>query len=1853
MADNLRQQILQDNPIAYWNLGETTGTVADNSGTLGNAVDGTYYGAPTQGVGGLVAGGDGAADFDGVDDGIAIANHDEINLQSHTQRTVELWFNADTLDGQQVLYEEGGHYNGLNIFLDGDRLNLGAWVNSAGKWLDYGISANKTYHVVLVFDNGTLSGYVNNQKMGEVDTGFTTLPPHDAAIGIGQMRQDTRFSNASGEVGNNGRYFDGTIDEVLLYNNALSGDRISAHYEASLAPIAQWSLGETTGTVADNSGTLEDAVDGTYSGAPTLGVDGLVAGGDGAVEFDGVNDGIAIPNHSQINLQGHTQRTVELWFNADTLDGQQVLYEEGGTINGLNISLDGDRLNLGAWANSAGKWLDYGISANTTYHVVLVFDNGTLSGYVNNQKMGEVDTGFTTLPPHGAAIGIGQMRNDSRFSNASGELGDGHHFDGTIDNVSLYNGALTADAVSDRYIASLAPIAQWSLGETTGTVADNSGTLGDAVDGNYAGALTLGVEGLIEGSDGAAEFDGVNARIAIPNHDQINTQDHTQRTVELWFNADTLEGKQVLYEEGGTTNGLNIFLDGDRLNLGAWANSAGEWLDYGIEADTTYHVVLVFDNGTLSGYVNNQKMGEVDTEFTTLPVHAGDIGIGHRNDNTRFSNTNASEGGNNKFFDGTIDEVLLYNGALTADAVSDRYTANVKISDRIAGDAGDNTLSGGIGDDTIDAGGGNDLIAGNEGNDVLTGGEGSDAFIFDEITGFVDRILDFNPGQDRLVVSPSIEATSIGQFSFDSNTQNLSFNGNAFAKLEGVSSLDLTRDLLIQQRLEIDENAPFQAVVGSVAIDNPAADNAYEIVDASKDGVFYINNQGQIRVGDGLWIRPGASGLNYEGVSEYSLQVRVTDDLGQTYTKEVLIGINDLNEAPEILNGERGGGLQLDINRDVSENATAGTVVTDLSVADDDIHDRVLFEIETGNDTGIFQIDPVEGTITVADPTQLDYETQTGYNLTVKATDSSGASDVANVRVNVTDENEAPIVEDRIFYWKELGVQQAAGAIVGKIEGFDPNNDNLTYRIAKVNSTSVPSGMWKINESTGEIYIYDVAASEALPDFKRAGSQAIYKLHHADAPIELTVEVSDGELTDTATVTLKQDKFIGFFEKKGGANPFNGSGKHNANVSSVGQTKPTFVDLDKDGDLDAVFGVHFNSGSGALRVYENDGEGKFSSANGLLPLRSTWGHSISLSNVGSSYPSPAFGDVDGDGDLDMVLGNDNKIRYFKNNNGTFREQTDANNPFSGIDLEGKQTTAVLGDVNGDGRIDLLLGRNNTKNKSADPGTLYLYDQKVNGSFNSSATSTKELGTGSDDRRPSPTLVDIDYDGKLDIVTGVENGEIRYFKGDGSTNLGNFVHQTGSNNPFELIDIGDESTPAFGDINNDGYLDLAVGTGDGNGRVLFFANPPSDGTLEFKLESQNLWNIPSISKNFDLGGFSEDFTKSTKVGPVKVFGGAAFDFGFEAGFELEPGTISADLPFNLLVDVPEQASVGETIDLGAAVQLNPDATFNTTTPYVKAGLDLDFEFYLGGGIEVDYGVGKAEIDLADFLGTDINFSTNQTFDSRTLELGKTFGVSDNPELVKEDEKEKELGEAKASDLEPKDYEDFNFADFKFKSPNLDVEGAASSGYSISGTKTSTLVETNLLIDDTLVYLFKKSNNPYLYKLATYWQDEKKLGSSKVSWNLLDLGLGGEINLKAKYELTFDDITGTLYVENGSGGYTSHGTGNFDELTGQFADVRVGSDGNGNGKLDYYIDFALVNPELNTKMDLLVGDLTLDLGLLKGSADINAGFFKDKFKFSAFEDTFKLGSVNKGFNILNQTIDLDEFAAATYRGAIDLV
>ncbi|MEM9274673.1 MAG: LamG-like jellyroll fold domain-containing protein [Cyanobacteria bacterium P01_F01_bin.143] len=229
--------------------------------------------------------------------------------------------------------------------------------------------------------------------------------------------------------------------------------------------IAHWSLGidDWGDNKAKNEGSLGNAVNGTYKNFPSLIggftnldlVDSLVLGGDGAVKFNGNDQGVLIPDHSSINTGGpYAERTIELWFKADNVNGTQVLFEEGGTAGGLNIYLDNDQLNLGVWRSNQGQWLSETVQAKEIYHVVLTFDDGQLTGYLNGGEIGSVAAGFSTIPSHSGDIAIAQRQQDTRFSNSLSVSGNGDYFDGVIDDVALYDIALSPEEVAEKYIIS-------------------------------------------------------------------------------------------------------------------------------------------------------------------------------------------------------------------------------------------------------------------------------------------------------------------------------------------------------------------------------------------------------------------------------------------------------------------------------------------------------------------------------------------------------------------------------------------------------------------------------------------------------------------------------------------------------------------------------------------------------------------------------------------------------------------------------------------------------------------------------------------------------------------------------------------------------------------------------------------------------------------------------------------------------------------------------------------------------------------------------------------------------------------------------------------------------------------------------------------------------------------------------------------------------------------------------------------------------------------------------------------------------------------------------------------------------
>ncbi|MEO0538560.1 MAG: VCBS domain-containing protein [Cyanobacteria bacterium P01_A01_bin.123] len=282
---------------------------------------------------------------------------------------------------------------------------------------------------------------------------------------------------------------------------------------------------------------------------------------------------------------------------------------------------------------------------------------------------------------------------------------------------------------------------------------------------------------------------------------------------------------------------------------------------------------------------------------------------------------------------------------------------------------------------------------------------------------------------------------------------------------------------------------------------------------------------------------------------------------------------------------------------------------------------------------------------------------------------------------------------------------------------------------------------------------------------------------------------------------------VTFNQQTGANNPFNG-------IDVGFSSTPTFADIDGDGDFDALVG----ESDGNLNYFENTG----STTNPVYEAQTGADNLFNGIDVGFSS-TPTLADIDGDGDFDALVGErDGSLYYFENTgsatNPVYEQQTGADNPFNGIEV-GFRSEPTLADIDGDGDLDALVGEQS--------GTLNYFENT-----GSATNPVYEQQTGADNpfngidvgAHSTPTLADIDGDGDLDALVGEYSGNLNYFENTSSATNPVYEQQTGADNPFNGIDLGNYSTPTLADIDGDGDLDAVVGERDGN--LNYFENNQS-------------------------------------------------------------------------------------------------------------------------------------------------------------------------------------------------------------------------------------------------------------------------------------------------------------------------------------------------------------------------------------------------------------------------------------------
>ncbi|MHC4396593.1 MAG: LamG-like jellyroll fold domain-containing protein [Planctomycetota bacterium] len=512
---------LTDGLVAHWEFDEGTGDIAyDSAG--GN--DGTIYGAQWSG---------GALDFDGVNDYVDIPYNSSLDIDASGGITISAWIKLRSYPvgnhGGPIfgLFYEGNTKNSLTIAraVDGSKISWDQYPPSGGYLASIKPDLDVWYHVTAVQDSIYRAIYIN---------GDLYLSDNNPESYSGNTPDIIRIGNRS----HVDHYFDGTIDDVRIYNRALTASEItelhhgtlvgleivgpnevaedsSASYKAiavydnartiDVTDLTDWSVDDATiASVA--AGLLQTEIidlpqhvtitaeytggDNTEAAEKQVSIFAICPGGY-ALDFDGDDDYVDIPYDSSLDIDPSGGITVSAWIKLSSYPGGGndygsifSLFADGGIKNSLaiNKNRDGNKITWAQYPPSDGDLTSIKPDLDIWYHVVAVQDSTYRAIYIN----GELDSSDNNPESYS-----GSTPDTIRIGGGAYDWA-GVYFDGSIDDFRIYNRALSAEEIWANMHRKLTGdedglVAYWDFDEGQGQVAgdsagDNHGTLGSTPD---------------------------------------------------------------------------------------------------------------------------------------------------------------------------------------------------------------------------------------------------------------------------------------------------------------------------------------------------------------------------------------------------------------------------------------------------------------------------------------------------------------------------------------------------------------------------------------------------------------------------------------------------------------------------------------------------------------------------------------------------------------------------------------------------------------------------------------------------------------------------------------------------------------------------------------------------------------------------------------------------------------------------------------------------------------------------------------------------------------------------------------------------------------------------------------------------------------------------------------------------------------------------------------------------------------------------------------------------------------------------------------------------------------------------
>ena len=398
---------------------------------------------------------------------------------------------------------------------------------------------------------------------------------------------------------------------------------------------------------------------------------------------------------------------------------------------------------------------------------------------------------------------------------------------------------------------------------------------------------------------------------------------------------------------------------------------------------------------------------------------------------------------------------------------------------------------------------------------------------------------------------------------------------------------------------------------------------------------------------------------------------------------------------------------------------------------------------------------------------------------------------------------------------------------------------------------------------------------------------------------------------------------------------------------------PTAGDIDGDGLIDLFVGTN----NGAVYYLRNTGTVS------NVPQFSLIEQVIPSNNKAAS--APFLADMDGDGDLDLFIG------YFKGDVDYYENTGDSssyNFVLDTSDILGSYNSyqsviPCLYDINGDGTLDMLLGRKNN--------ALVYYTGSISSGTVSFTYQTNKWNNLGFDQFTSPFFVDLENDGHIELLVGQYNGQIALY-----TNA--LATPSLVTKMFGSIDIGYIATPLLYDMDNDGDLDLLVAH---QTQIAYLENTSSGSNLNFNFDTMVLITVSQPITSLDVWDYDND-------GDLDVFfGTTSGGVGLLKNNGLENGKVS----FTEVYTGYGYNGAVESFD--TMYTPNPDAAI--TIADLDGDGDMDFlitnqygtsTFYRNDDINTNAGGNDGTLDgwqEGDFVRVKAGYGTSDSYFSFTL------------------------------------------------------------------------------------------------------------------------------------------------------------------------------------------------------------------------------------------------------------------------------